>query len=96
MEWDEAKNQANIKKHVFLSSWQKGGDDPNAIEYYDSEHSSIDEQRYICLGDVGGFLVVFVVYEDRKGNIRLISARQAEPKEKEAYYEHIRRTVGKC
>ncbi len=97
MEWDEAKNQANIKKHgISFELAKRVFDDPNAIEYYDSEHSSLDEQRYICLGDVGGFLVVFVVYEDRKGNIRLISARQAEPKEKEAYYEHIRRTVGKC
>ena len=95
MEWDEAKNQTNIKKHGISFELAKHVfDDPNAIEYYDKEHSTMDEQRYICIGDVGGFLIVFVVYEDKQGNIRLISARQAEQKEKEAYYEHIRRAIG--
>ena len=56
--------------------------------------STADEQRYVCIGDIGGFVVVFVVYQDKKGNIRMISARGAEPKEKEVYYEHLKRTIG--
>ena len=95
MEWDNAKNQENIRKHgISFELAQAVFDDPNAIEYYDKEHSTADEQRYVCIGDIGGFVVVFVVYEDKHGNIRLISARCAEPNEKGAYYEHLKRTIG--
>lgn len=95
MEWDNAKNQENIRKHgLSFELAQVVFNDPNAIEYYDKEHSTADEQRYICIGDIGGFVVVFVVYQDKQGNIRMISARGAEPKEKEAYYEYLKRAVG--
>ena len=46
--------------------------DDNRIEIYDFEHSS-DENRYKTIGCVNDIL--FVVYTERKENIRLISAR---------------------
>lgn len=48
--------------------------DDNRIEIYDFEHSS-DENRYKTIGCVNDIL--FVVYTERKENIRLISARLA-------------------
>ena len=50
----------------------------------DFEHS-IDEDRFIAIGRVGE--VLFVVFTERKENIRLISARLATEKERSIYYE---------
>ena len=57
--------------------------DKNYIEMYDFEHS-IDEDRYIAIGCVGE--VLFVVFTERKENIRLISARLATESERRLYY----------
>ena len=98
IEWDENKNQRNIRLHgISFEEAKRVLDDPNALELYDEEHSSNEKDRYICIGDIGieGCLVAFVVFTDRKGNIRLISARKATPKEKEAYYENFKRTLGR-
>ena len=84
-EWDEKKEELNIKKHginfevashVFL--------DPERIEYYDAAHSNAEEDRFITIGYVGEVLTV--VYTERTEILRIISARMATKKEREAYY----------
>ena len=84
-EWDEEKEKSNTVKHgidfetasyVFL--------DPNRMEYYDKAHSTLEEDRYITIGLVGDVLTV--VYTERIEALRIISARVATKKEKEAYY----------
>ena len=98
IEWDENKNQRNIRIHgISFEEAKRVLDDPNALELYDEAHSTMEEDRYVCIGDIGieDCLVAFVVLTDRKGNIRLISARKATPKEKEAYYENLKRTYGR-
>ena len=54
------------------------------IEIYDMEHS-INEDRYNTIGMVNDIL--FVVYTERKENIRLISARLATKTERSIYYD---------
>lgn len=96
IEWDANKNQKNIRKHgISFEEAKEALNDPNSIEFFDEVHSTRSEDRYICIGDIGGFLIVYVVYTDRNGKIRLISARVATPKEKEAYYEHLKGTLGR-
>lgn len=98
IEWDENKNQRDILIHgISFDEAKRVLDDPNALGLYDETHSSLEEDRYICIGDIGieDCLIVFVVLTDRKGNIRSISARKATQKEKEAYYENLRRTFGR-
>ena len=51
---------------------------------YDFEHST-EEDRYIAIGCVGE--VLFVVFTERKENIRLISARVATESERRLYYD---------
>ena len=77
-EWDEEKNQINKRKHKISF------EDENYIEMYDFEHS-IEEDRYIAIGCVGD--VLFVVFTERKDNIRLISARLATESERRLYYD---------
>lgn len=45
----------------------------------------IEEDRYIAIGCVGDIL--FVVFTERKDNIRLISARLATESERRLYYD---------
>ena len=58
--------------------------DLQRIEIYDIEHS-IEEDRYNTIGMVND--VLFVVYTERKDNIRLISARLATKLERSIYYD---------
>ena len=88
-EWDEIKNETNIKKHdgisfkiaarVFLDS--------KRIEKYDEQHSTLEEQRWNAIGLVED--VLFVVFTERKNDIiRLISARKANQEEINEYYSN--------
>lgn len=88
-EWDEIKNENNIKKHdgisfkiaarVFLDS--------KRIEKYDEHHSTLEEQRWNAIGLVED--VLFVVFTERKNDIiRLISARKANQEEINEYYSN--------
>lgn len=90
--WDEAKNRINRKKHgISFEEAVAVFEDPYLIELYDEEHSSTEEERYIGLGLLGGVIILYVVFTDMKGIIRLISARKAEAIEKELYYEQFKK-----
>lgn len=87
-EWDEKKNQANIKKHgISFEIAMRVFSDENRLEDYDEAHS-IDEDRYISIGMVRDIL--YVVYTDRGEAIRIISARLADKDERSRYYEQFR------
>ena len=58
--------------------------DMQRIEIFDLEHS-VEEDRYNTIGMVND--VLFVVYTERKDNIRLISARLATKTERSIYYD---------
>lgn len=84
-EWDDEKEQSNVEKHgVDFDTAVKVFFDPNRIEYYDKSHST-DEDRFITIGFAGKLL--FVVYTERKENVRLISARLATSSERRRYYD---------
>lgn len=84
-EWDEDKAEANIIKHgISFETAAKVFLDENRIEIYDTAHSNADEDRFITIGMADEIL--FVVYMERQPNIRLISARLANPRERRLYY----------
>jgi uncharacterized DUF497 family protein len=84
--WDEGgKAGINFRKHgVRMPEAIPAFDDPNAITITDDESDPV-ERRFVTLGTgaVGRLLVV--VYTLRGGNIRIISARLAEPHERQEY-----------
>ncbi|MEI3175136.1 MAG: BrnT family toxin [Lachnospiraceae bacterium] len=86
-EWDDHKEQINIQKHgIDFSTAALVFNDIYRIETYDSLHSDI-EDRYITIGQINSItLIVMVVYTERTDVIRIISARLATTREKEAYY----------
>ena len=84
-EWDEDKNEQNLAKHgIDFETAILVFNDLQRIEIYDMEHS-IHEDRYNTIGMVNDIL--FVVYTERKENIRLISARLATKTERSIYYD---------
>ena len=83
-EWDDEKAELNLKKHgVTFDTAAKVFGDENRIEEYDYMHS-IDEDRWQVIGIVGK--IIFVVYTERGEFTRLISAREATPRERRKYY----------
>ena len=87
--WTDEKNQLNKKKHGFyLSEIVDVFDDSHLIDWYDKEHSSIEEDRYICLGRLHDSVTLFVVFTEQGEDIHLITARKADPVEEGLYYEH--------
>ncbi|MDR2535533.1 MAG: BrnT family toxin [Treponema sp.] len=83
-EWDDKKEYTNFKKHgVSFDDAILIFNDPERIERYDETHTD-NEDRWQTIGAVGEIL--FLVYVERKNNIRIISARFANSKERRLYY----------
>jgi uncharacterized DUF497 family protein len=88
--WDAQKATTNLEKHGI--SFEEAAlvfGDPEALDWDDPTHSNT-EQRFKRLGTVGKGRVVLVVYTLRetkngKEKVRIISARQANRKERHAY-----------
>lgn len=88
-EWDEAKNNSNIKKHGIsfkTASHIFDGD----IFTFDDDRKDYKELRKISIGKIFDIVIIVVAHTKRNGKIRIISARPAKSKEREAYHEYIR------
>ncbi len=85
-DWDEKKAEQNVKAHdVSFDEAEEAFFDPNALEFYDPDHSSKVEQRYNLIG-LSSRRLLFVVYTELENKtIWLISARKAEAKHRETY-----------
>jgi hypothetical protein len=83
--WDPAKAAENLLKHgVRFADAVMVLEDPYAITIADDE-SSPGESRWVTLGADALGRVLVVVYTYRGEDIRLISARGAEPHERKEY-----------
>jgi uncharacterized DUF497 family protein len=89
-EWDEAKSRDNLEKRGFDFEYAarifKGGD---LLEYEDRRRG-YGERRFVAIGEIEGE-ILFVVYTWRGASRRIISARLASRRERDAY----RQTFGK-
>jgi len=88
--WDARKAARNLAKHgVTFEEAATVFADPDALEREDPGHSH-QENRIKRLGIFMKGLVVILVYshrrtKDGKEALRIITARRASPKEREAY-----------
>lgn len=86
-EWDEAKAKANLEKHkVGFDEATTVFRDPFSITIPDPDHS-VDEQRYLNIGNSERERVLVVVYTERGLSTRIISCRKATPRERRLYEE---------
>ena len=82
-EWDTEKDKINQKIHgISFSAAKFIFNDGERWERFDASQSD-SEERWQTIGLVEK--VLFVVYTERKENIRIISARAADEKEKRLY-----------
>ncbi len=81
-EWDEAKNQENIRRHRIAFDDAKEIFHGDAVERIDRR--PYGEVRYNALGMYRGH-VLRVTYAIRGQHYRLISARKAEKHEQRVY-----------
>ena len=90
-EYDARKARENLAKHgISFEEAVTVFRDPLAKIFDDQEHSA-DEQREIIIGHSARHRVLLVCFVDRQTRVRLISARQVTPLEREDYEEKARR-----
>jgi len=85
--WDDRKAAANLNKYgVSFEEASTVFFDENAVEFFDPDHSA-DEDRFLMLGMSCRLrlLVVSYCFRWRGRQIRIISARRATTKERNAY-----------
>ena len=91
-EWDERKNQMNIKKHnISFEEAETVFQDINAVYVYDELHSAY-EDRFNVIGMVDSIdheITVCHCYRYDDEVIRIISARKATKEEIDLYKEGI-------
>ena len=84
-EWDPEKAAGNLAKHgVGFIEASSIFADPFELTLADPGHSG-DEFRFISLGTSSGGRLLVVSYTERGTRIRIISAREATPRERRQY-----------
>jgi len=91
-EWDEKKNNANIERHGISFELAQKIFDGFTVTQIDNRQN-YGEIREISLGVVESLAVIVVVHTDRDGTCRIISARQANKREREIYEQKIRTSI---
>ena len=83
-QYDSRKAADNLKKHkVSFADAEGVFADPLAVTIEDL--GAVGERRYVSVGLGGTGEVLVVVYTERDGDYRLISARRATRKERKSY-----------
>jgi len=84
-EWDEQKNQFNIRKH--------GLDFADALAVFagvtftfEDDRFDYEEQRFITLGMLAGKVIV-IAHTERDDKVRIISMRKATKYEQKLYFQ---------
>ena len=84
-EWDPAKAEANLRKHgVSFEEARTIFLDPLARTMPDPRHS-LGERRFVCIGMANNGRLLVVPHAERKGRLRIISAREAVRQERRIY-----------
>jgi uncharacterized DUF497 family protein len=84
VEYDPDKAAANLRKHRVSFADAAGVlEDPLARTVEDP--NAIGERRFVSIGQSSAGELLVVVYTERRGVLRLISARHASRKERSQY-----------
>ena len=86
--WDEEKALKNIKKHGI--SFEEASSvfyDDFAVQFYDVEHSQLEEDRFLILGISNSSRLLMVCHCEKESGevLRIISARKATKYEQKFY-----------
>ncbi|MEP7340059.1 MAG: BrnT family toxin [Acidobacteriota bacterium] len=87
-DWNPDKAASNVEKHdgITFEEASEVFDDDYAVVELDRRHS-VGEHRYRIIG-ASSTRLLFVIYTEREGDVTwIISAREAEDRERRKYYE---------
>ena len=90
-QWDKGNSEKNWEKHKVTKNAceQVFFNLPLLVEQA-TEHSAI-EKRWFILGQTDARRLLFIVFTIRDQLVRVISARDMNKREKEIYYEQIKK-----
>jgi len=84
-EWNAEKAKENIRKHkISFEEAKTVFNDPFLMTFPDPEHSA-SEQRYLNIGTCSKGRVLIIIHTERDADIRIISCREATPRERRVY-----------
>jgi hypothetical protein len=84
-EWDSNKAAENLVRHgVSFDEASTVFGDPLAVTIDDPDHS-VDEFRFITMGHSRNQRLIVVVHTEREERIRIITAREANGRERRQY-----------
>ncbi|MCP9494328.1 MAG: BrnT family toxin [Pyrinomonadaceae bacterium MAG19_C2-C3] len=87
VDWDDNKADSNLSKHgIGFDDAVTVFDDPLARTRDDPDHS-VDERRFVTIGRTQSDNLIVVCHTMTDEEIRIISAREAEPVERRDYEE---------
>ena len=86
-EWDDEKSRLNVEKYGIGFETAATIFRGNVLSRID-DREDYGELREISIGRVDTDVVVTVVHTDRDGNVRLISARRANRRERKDYDDY--------
>lgn len=87
-EWDKAKASTNIEKHgVSFEEAVTVFYDDFAVQFYDEEHSELEEDRFLILGMSNKSRTLMICHCEKESGdtLRIISARKATKTERNFY-----------
>lgn len=88
-EWDPNKYQVNIQKHGVSFEIARRIFEGPVLTFLDNR-LDYGEARYVSIGQVDSGVLVVVAHTKRNERTRLISARPASRKERQAYHDQAR------
>ena len=87
IDWDEAKRQANLRKHGL--DFSDAEEAFSAITHtVEDRRFSYGEQRFVTLGLLRDIVVV-ITHTEARDRIRIISMRKATRNEEALYFQNI-------
>ena len=88
-EWDASKNGLNLAKHG-ISFEEARNIFVGPMLVAEDSRREYGEVRKLAIGSLYGLVVIVVVYTERAGRIRLISARKANRSERREYHGYLK------
>lgn len=87
-DWDQGNTVKNLIKHgIECREAEEAFLDEDNLLSDDTGHSS-SEKRYHLIGKTLSGLILYITFTQRKNKVRIISARQADKKERSLYEEN--------
>lgn len=91
-EWDEGNQTKSLKKHRITRIEAEETFFHTKLVHPDQRHSKT-ELRFGMYGQTNAGKTLFIAFTIRKGQIRIISARPADKKERKIYEETLKKTA---